>query len=81
MTQAAPPPSAPVVLAYRRHLETTHGDLSDSLRLAEVMFNAGFRAAIAAMVEFQGLPEQLRRVEDDAAAIRRLFERFSEPEL
>lgn len=52
-----------VELALRRYMEMTLGDLSDTRRLAEYLYNAGWREAVAAMVTFQDLPGQISRVE------------------
>lgn len=49
--------------ALRRYTEMTFGDLSDTERLAEFVYNAGWREAVAAMVRFQDLPGQISRIE------------------
>jgi len=52
-----------VRVALRRYSEMTFGDLSDVDRLAEYLYNAGWREAVGAMVQFQDLPGQIRRIE------------------
>lgn len=49
--------------ALDRYLAMTYGDLSDTDRLAEFLYNAGWRECLAAMVTFQDLPGQIRRIE------------------
>lgn len=65
-------------LAFRRYAEMTHGDLSDAPRMAQYLFNAGYREAIAAMVKFQGLSERIGRIERDAHELRLLVERLEQ---
>ena len=49
--------------ALRHYAELTHGDLSDTERLAEYCYNAGFREAVAAMVTFQDLHGRIAGIE------------------
>jgi hypothetical protein len=69
--------TAEAATAYKRYLEMTYGDLTDTERLAQYMFSVGFREAIAAMVGFQDLPDQARRLERRIAGIADILERYA----
>lgn len=60
--------------ALTRYAESHFGDLSDTTNLAETMFTAGFREAVTAMVQFQDLPEQMRRIERYVDRVCKIFE-------
>jgi len=61
--------------ALRRYSEMTFGDLSDTQRLAEFLYNAGWRQAVAAMVRFQDLPGQISRIEHRLHELGELMQR------
>lgn len=68
---------AAVEAAYSKYLIDHHGDLSDSENLAEVLFNAGGRHAVTAMVEFGDVVPQLHRIEARVRRLLELLEAFS----
>ena len=79
-TTEQPELSTEARLALRRYTEQQHGDLTDIPRLAQTMFNAGYRNSVADMVRFQGLSERIGRVERDAQEVRLILERIAENE-
>ena len=68
--------SPPVRARVNQYLVDQHGDLSDVFRMCEVMFNAGYRLAIANSVEFQDIPQKLMRIEERSVALRTMIERL-----
>lgn len=49
--------------ALKRYAEMTFGDLSDTERMAEYVYNVGWRDAVAFMVAFRDLGGSLDRIE------------------
>lgn len=56
--------------AYDTYVVDNHGDLSDVVHFGQVMFNAGARQAVAAMVVFGDVLPRLSNMEDRIAGIR-----------
>jgi hypothetical protein len=52
-----------VKVAYDNYVRSHFGDVSDTLGLAETLYNAGARNALAASVAFSDILPQLRRLE------------------
>lgn len=74
--EARPLPAA-VDAAYKKYLADHYGDLSNPEELAEVLFNAGGRHAVTAMVAFGDIVPQLHRVEAKVRVLLELLEGFS----
>lgn len=69
---------AAVEAAYKQYL-ASHFGVIDVPELAEVMFNAGGRTAVEAMVIFGDIVPQLHRVEARVKRLLELAEAFSLP--
>lgn len=65
---------AEVQKAYDKYLIDHRGDLSDVQGLAETLFNAGARTAIAAMVSFSDLLPLVGGLERRIGKIRQVLE-------
>lgn len=61
-------------LAYRRYLESHHGDLSDPEGMAEIMWRAGGRNMLETTARFSNIGNQIAEIEMEIRRLRRLWQ-------